>query len=562
MAPADEMTPERVADVLLEQEMEWCREAAGRQTVRADAAAGRWLVRFGSGSREDPRRANPQGLPEKAARLPAECGGVAPFIEDCKDRRAGARHARRHDSFAPPDPFLHGREEDVFAEDRRFEIVANDRPTDVVRGGSRLDPRPRLVGPRSCNTERGLEQEHRRVPPEGHRFEDFPASAADSRHRAQEPRHVGSDVRGKFPDLCAAQPRATQRIEPPQNRRGISGSPAHAGPGGNPLDQMDLRPAAGACRAEKRPRRHVGQIGLIAGQPWHIAGHGHPALRAEDNPDLIVESNRHHEGFDLVVPVRPPAKHPQVQIDFGMGGGLHWVYPVRMPGDANQKIIVALDVPAADDAARLMDALEGEVVRVKIGLRLFTAAGPPVVRKALDRGLGVFLDLKFHDIPNTVAEAVASARSLGVSMATIHLAGGPAMVAAAASQAGDMLLLGVTVLTSMDAGELAATGTSRGPQDQVVLLAQMGTAAGVRGLVASPREIASLRAACGPDIAIVTPGVRPAGSPASDQRRTATPADAIRDGADFLVVGRPVIAARDPREAFRAIAREISSSCG
>jgi orotidine-5'-phosphate decarboxylase len=245
-----------------------------------------------------------------------------------------------------------------------------------------------------------------------------------------------------------------------------------------------------------------------------------------------------------------------------MGGGLHWVYPVRMPGDANQKIIVALDVPGADDAARLMDALEGEVVRVKIGLRLFTAAGPAVVRQALDRGLGVFLDLKFHDIPNTVAGAVASARALGVSMATIHLAGGPAMVAAAASQAGDMLLLGVTVLTSMDAGELAATGASRTPPEQVVFLAQMGAAAGAGGLVASPREIASLRAACGPDIAIVTPGVRPAGSPSADQRRTATPAQAIRDGADFLVVGRPVIAAPDPREAFRAIAREIFSPCG
>ncbi len=231
-----------------------------------------------------------------------------------------------------------------------------------------------------------------------------------------------------------------------------------------------------------------------------------------------------------------------------------------MPDNANQKIIVAIDVPGAPAAARLMDALGGELVWVKIGLRLFTAAGPAVVREALERGLKVFLDLKIHDIPNTAAEAVASARALGVSMTTIHLAGGPAMVPAAASQAGDMLLLGVTVLTSMDTEELAATGVSRTPPEQVLWLARMGTGAGAGGLVASPREIPALREACGPDITIVTPGVRPAGSPAADQRRTATPAQAIRDGANFLVVGRPVIASPDPREAFRAIAREISSA--
>lgn len=218
-----------------------------------------------------------------------------------------------------------------------------------------------------------------------------------------------------------------------------------------------------------------------------------------------------------------------------------------------------MDVDDLTSAGKLLDRLEGELQWVKIGLQLFTAEGPQVVRLARERGLKVFLDLKFHDIPNTVQEAVASAARLGVSMATLHLAGGPEMVRAATREAGDVFLLGVTVLTSMDEAQLAAVGVPRDPASQVIHLAGMGIEAGLKGVVASPKEIHALREAFGPDLRIVTPGVRPAGSDLADQKRVATPSAAIRDGADYLVVGRPVSAAADPVEAFRSIAAEIAS---
>jgi orotidine-5'-phosphate decarboxylase len=225
---------------------------------------------------------------------------------------------------------------------------------------------------------------------------------------------------------------------------------------------------------------------------------------------------------------------------------------------AKEKIIVAVDKPDLRSALRLIDGLSGELVWAKLGLQLFTSEGPRVVREMADRGLRIFLDLKFHDIPNTAREAVCSARSLGVSMTTIHLAGGPEMIAACAAEAGEMMLLGVSVLTSMDDAALAAIGVKSSPSDQVLALAAMGRAAGIRGVVASPQEILPLRKTHGPDLTIVTPGVRSAGDAAGDQRRVATPAAAIRDGADYLVIGRPITGAVDPKEAFLRIADEIS----
>jgi len=208
---------------------------------------------------------------------------------------------------------------------------------------------------------------------------------------------------------------------------------------------------------------------------------------------------------------------------------------------------------------RLLDPLAGELRWAKIGLQLFVAEGPRVVAAAAGLGLKIFLDLKFHDIPNTAKEAVRSARLPGVGMTTIHLAGGPAMVGTAVEAAGaDLLVLGVTVLTSMDASQLAAVGVSSAPADQVVALARMGVANGLRGVVASPLEIRALREACGNDLVIVTPGIRPAGSAAGDQSRIATPASAVRDGANYLVIGRPISGDPDPRGAFLRICDEIA----
>jgi orotidine-5'-phosphate decarboxylase len=208
--------------------------------------------------------------------------------------------------------------------------------------------------------------------------------------------------------------------------------------------------------------------------------------------------------------------------------------------------------------------LLGEGCVFKIGLQLFTAVGPSIVRDFRRLGARIFLDLKFHDIPNTAMEAIRSAAALGVEMTTIHLCGGPRMVAdsVAAAEGSGMLVLGVTVLTSMDAESLGAVGVSNTPENQVVHLAGMGRRCGLQGVVASPREILALRENFGADLVIVTPGVRPAGSEHGDQKRVMTPAEAVRAGADFLVVGRPITSAPSPVGALRAIAEEMENATG
>lgn len=233
-----------------------------------------------------------------------------------------------------------------------------------------------------------------------------------------------------------------------------------------------------------------------------------------------------------------------------------------MSPSANEKIIVALDAPDEKSAMALVEKLSGTGGILKVGLQLFTAAGPTIVRQIQSSGAGVFLDLKFHDIPNTAREAVKSAVALGVEMTTIHLAGGPAMVAEAVSAAADTktLVLGVTVLTSMDNATLDIVGVPRAAGDQVMHLAEMGANCGLRGVVASPHEITPLREEFGHSLLIVTPGVRPSGADAGDQRRVMTPAEAVRCGADYLVIGRPITAAASPREAFERIADEIHAA--
>ena len=230
---------------------------------------------------------------------------------------------------------------------------------------------------------------------------------------------------------------------------------------------------------------------------------------------------------------------------------------------ANHRLIVALDVPSLRQAADLARRLAPHVAAVKIGSQLFTAEGPGAVHAVHDLGLRVFLDLKFHDIPHTVAGAVASARSLRVWMLNVHCSGGAVMMAEAAKAAaagaasGRPLVLGVTVLTSLDeAGLRAILGTTGTLREQVRHLARESRAAGLDGVVASPHEIADIREACGADFLIVTPGVRPAEADRGDQRRVMTPGEAVRAGADYVVVGRPVLSAADPAEAARRIAAE------
>jgi orotidine-5'-phosphate decarboxylase len=237
------------------------------------------------------------------------------------------------------------------------------------------------------------------------------------------------------------------------------------------------------------------------------------------------------------------------------------------------QLLVALDVDGAATALRLADELRGVVGGVKVGSRLFTLEGPSLVRELVDRGLRVFLDLKFHDIPNTVAQAVESAVLTGAWMINVHASGGGPMMqaaAAAAAQQADRsgrpvpMVIGVTVLTSMDASTLGTIGVTRPLPDQVVELARLAQQSGLQGVVASPLETAAIRAACGAGFAIVTPGIRgaSAGGEKNDQQRTMGPAEAVRAGATYIVVGRPIIAASSPRDAAEAIAAELKAGAG
>ncbi len=224
----------------------------------------------------------------------------------------------------------------------------------------------------------------------------------------------------------------------------------------------------------------------------------------------------------------------------------------------NNPLIVALDVPDQDAALRLVERIGPAVRFYKVGLQLFTRCGPGVVAAVKATGAKIFLDLKIHDIPNTVRHAVESACALGVDMLTIHLSGGGAMIRAAAEGAGGATtLLGVTVLTSSSRETLREVGTDTPVEDQVLRLARLAVENGVTGLVASPLEVSLLRQVFGSGLTIVTPGVRPEGSEANDQQRTMTPKAAVMAGANFLVIGRPITGQADPREAAERILAEL-----
>ena len=233
------------------------------------------------------------------------------------------------------------------------------------------------------------------------------------------------------------------------------------------------------------------------------------------------------------------------------------------PEEARDKLIVALDFPSGREALDFVDRLDGACRWFKVGLELFLAAGGSIVETLRDRGHSVFLDLKFHDIPNTVAAAVRTVGPLGAEMLTVHASGGPAMLKATAEAASRLpdppRLLAVTVLTSMDQAQLAAIGTLRGPTEEVLLLARMAFANEIDGFVCSPEEAATLRSAIHGAV-LVTPGIRPAGAAIGDQKRIATPAAALAAGANYLVVGRPITQATDPAKTARAILAEMKVS--
>ena len=221
----------------------------------------------------------------------------------------------------------------------------------------------------------------------------------------------------------------------------------------------------------------------------------------------------------------------------------------------HDRLVVAIDASTREDILRLADALHGAAGVLKIGLQAFIANGPGIVRELVARGERVFLDLKIHDIPNTARHAVAEAASLGAFMTTVHTAGGESMLRECAHES--LLVLGVTILTSLTEADLHQIGLGGSPVQNAVRLAKLARHSDLRGVVASPLEIEAIREECGNDFVILTPGIRPAGSDAGDQRRTMTPGEAIRAGASYIVVGRPITGASDPRSAASRIVDEM-----
>lgn len=228
------------------------------------------------------------------------------------------------------------------------------------------------------------------------------------------------------------------------------------------------------------------------------------------------------------------------------------------------RIFVALDTPDVNLAVSLAEKLRGHVGGVKLGMEFYYANGPEGAARVTEVGMPLFLDLKFHDIPNTVAGAVRSTLALNPAILNVHAQGGPTMMQAAAQaldDAGDdakPLLIAVTVLTSLGDEDLEAVGVKDGAESQVVRLARLTQSCGLGGVVCSPREIAAIRDACGPDFKLVVPGIRPEWAAAGDQKRITTPAQAIRDGADYIVIGRPITGADDPVDAAKRIADELA----
>lgn len=235
-----------------------------------------------------------------------------------------------------------------------------------------------------------------------------------------------------------------------------------------------------------------------------------------------------------------------------------------MTTDTN-RIIVALDYPDQESALQMARQLDPKLCRVKVGKELFTRCGPAVVEALHRLGFEVFLDLKFHDIPNTTARAVRAAAEMGVWMVNVHASGGRRMMAAAREQLEQVkdnrtLLIAVTVLTSMERADLAEIGLDLDPMEQVVRLAKLTQSSGLDGVVCSAQEVAAIRAAIEQPFALVTPGIRPADAEQGDQRRIMTPGEAIRTGSDYLVIGRPITQASSPKDVAERIQQEVTAA--
>ncbi len=376
-------------------------------------------------------------------------------------------------------------------------------------------------------------------------------------------------MRRQLCHLSLAQTGLEKFIQPEKNAGRVAAPATESGAVRDFFYQLDPHIARDFFVLQENPRRMKGEIVAIGRQARIIADQlDFPGTGHFRNGDFIEDRDRRHERIDFVVAVGAAPENAKGKIDLRWRAQLDYVIGIRhaegyrmndqikKPRD---RIIVALDLPTAAQALEMVAKISGEVSFFKIGLQLYTAGGPEIVRAVSAKGGKVFLDLKLHDIPNTVGKAVRAAGDLGVDMLTIHLSGGRNMIEAAVRECPPhLLLLGVTVLTSSDDETLREIGVGARVEEQTRRLARLGAEAGMRGLIASPHEVRALRERFGEQMTIITPGVRPAWAKADDQKRFTTPREAIENGADYLVIGRPITAAADPRDAARKVAAELA----
>jgi orotidine-5'-phosphate decarboxylase len=357
-----------------------------------------------------------------------------------------------------------------------------------------------------------------------------------------------------------------QIIQAAQSGGGVAASTAQARRMRYVLLEFDPHIRLAFDLGEKQARGSDDEVVIIRRQRRIVARELEATIALDRDRQFIAQRNRRHQRFDFMESVVAPAQDSKGKIDLRRSGKLHKIRSCRRnamhpqePSGPREKLIVALDVPTRADAVELVRQLSPHVGFFKVGLQLFVAEGPDVVKAVRDAGGRVFLDLKLHDIPQTVARAIESAARLGAEMLTIHLTGGREMIEAACAVCPkEILLLGVSVLTSASWETLRGVGVGSSVEEQVLRLARLGIDAGVGGVVASPHEVAAIRRLGVATLKIVTPGVRPAGADVGDQQRVMTPSAAIAAGADFLVIGRPIIADVSPRDAAARILDEIN----
>lgn len=481
-------------------------------------------------------------------------------------RRTRAAQQRNRNLGLSLKPALHDGEKRKIFKDGAFQIIYENLVSKflfrIVDAGKFLRVAPARISRCRSHTESRLEQDKIKRHWKRRRLDDFALPATDGGAAVQEEWNIGADQRGQFIEFFRRKIRGEQFVQPAQRRRGIAAATAKPSAMRNVFLERDGDAWRNFRLAKKSARRPHHKIVFAGRKRWIVTLK--LKLISDFYAERIMQCDRRDHGFDFVEVIIAPVQNAERKIDFGVRSLLHHLPSVDEFAHIDEmkssrdRLIVALDVGTRAEAISLALALAPFARWMKLGLQLFTAEGPDLVRAIRETGANVFLDLKLHDIPTTVARAVESATKLEVGMLTLHLMGGREMIRAAVEAApSSLLLLGVTVLTSANDETLRAVGINADVARQATRLAKLGSENGVRGLVASAHEIAAIRKAAGDEIKLVVPGIRPRDSQPDDQKRTVTPAEAIAAGADYLVIGRPITGAPDPAASAQKILEEL-----